>query len=206
MASPDVDSKGITSRGADFWDEEKSDIFMKTFLYDGKITRNQLDRTDDFVRQTLPMLAQYFDGKALDGLKQANPELAVFEPSSTSSWEEAKSAFINNGPAFLEVLAEYTDLIRFESQIGFIVTWDPVICTQLLLAIRDEIKSMKEVYQTEGSGKLDERVAQLSTTITEKISNADKAEDITSSRINALLSNHFNALEGQLFYSKVNLR
>ena len=205
MATPNIDTKGNLSRGAGFWDGVKEHFFAETFQIISNNMSDKFQRTNDFFYQTLPLLAQHFDGKALDALREAHPELAVFELSSKPNWEKAKSAFVDNGPAFIEVLAEFTDLTRFDSVITNMVTEHPVTSTQLLLAIREEIKNMKEASQTKGSRVVDEHVAQLSSTLSQEISNADKAKDITSCRVDRLLRNHINAAQDPRPYGKKHL-
>lgn len=206
MAEPDLNAEGVTSSEARLWkqwDLLKRSIFTATVTF---LSDCDFDKPDEFIGQTLPLLARHFDGKALDVLKKANPWLAVFEPSSTASWERAKSAFIEDGPASLEILDEFMNLIRYDCQIGLLITWDSFTHPRLLLAIRDIQKDIKETYHIEGSKKLNERVARLSTEITKAISDALREEHITSGRIDALLRYDINARQGSHLCDKECLR
>ena len=83
--------------------------------------------------------------RVLDDLKKANPWLVVFKPKSILGWEEAKSAFLKDGPACLDVLALFTDLVRFEALIGNLLSRNDgnmAFYLQLLLAVRNEIENL----------------------------------------------------------------
>lgn len=111
------------------------------------------------VRETLPRMAKYFDGTAWEHLNQTEPWLEVFEPTSTSDWNDAKVAFNTNGPAILQALVRYTDLIHLESLIACFLSNMRIACmlsnkgsarilgndeadtlpTRLLLKLRDDL-------------------------------------------------------------------
>jgi hypothetical protein len=174
------------NRTEEFWDKDKDEIFARC-----KDVRS--GEFGELFDQTLPKLALHFDGKALDGLKQANPWLAVFEPSSTAGWKQAQGAFLDNGPVCLDVLASFTDLTRSENQIGIMLSRDITLFTRLLLAIRDEI----ERHGEKDPQTVDEHAAQQMSKLTNEILDAAEAENVTRSRIEMLLRNRVKAQEGK---------
>ena len=187
-------------------DKGKNDMFFECL----KQIRNWGDRAaiESFLRQTLPAVARHFDGKALDDLKHANPWLAVFEPRSVCGWEEAKSAFLDNGPACLDVLASFTDLIGLEAQIGNMLSRNITFSTQLLQAIRSEtehiasrdLNPQKVKAERLGSRDLDpqtvDRQMKLwSTELANETSEEDETYRILRARVETLLNNRSAAEE-----------
>ncbi|KAL8792546.1 MAG: hypothetical protein Q9195_004845 [Heterodermia aff. obscurata] len=149
-----------------------------------KLTRD----LDELFEETLPALARHFDGKALTDLKQANPWLAIFEPDSKLTWQEAKDAFLVDGPAVLDTLASLTELIRFESGIGIILSRDVNISTQLLLAIRQDYESDSNIY-----GTIENQVLEMSAELTKNTLGAGEESGIAKARIEALLKTGLEA-------------
>lgn len=201
----DEESSDDESLDDNFWDDDfgdgkKENIFSEALQHIQDSAKNEQDGIEEFVGQTLPTLARHFDGKALDGLKQANQWLAAFEPGSIPRWEKAKSASLDNGPAFLDVLASFTDSTRFETQIGIMLSWDITFFTRLLLRIRDELDGLKR-HGFRGPQTLDQRVARESNKLA-KILGADKAKGITRRRIEALLRNCLQTEEWIATYTK----
>ena len=141
--------------------------------------------------QVLPRLAQHFDGKALNDLKTANPWLAVFDPSSTSNWENAKSTFIKNGPACLDVLALFTDLIRSEALIGNMLERNVAFTTLLLLAILKKMEEIENRY--DNPKKVAMQMGRWSDETDKEIAGEEKAT--VKGRVEVLLNNRFTAEE-----------
>jgi hypothetical protein len=153
-------------------------------------------KPDDFIYilRTLHKLArQFVDDKTLKELRKANSWLAVFEPASTSGWAEAKSKFIQDGPAVLDALASFTDLICMELQIGLLLVKDTHPSVRLLQIIFHRLNdpSQKENLmnrQYGDSGTVDKLV-------TNKLKDVPKVEP-TRTRVAALLRNVFEADDG----------
>ena len=170
MAAPDAETGGNSIRTADFWDPAKNKLH-------GEIWEDirTLDGYEEFFGRTLPALARHFDGKALDELRQANPWLAVFEPSSAHDWKEAKDAFLDNGPACLDVLASFTDLTRLEALIIALLRLDGSLCTALLLCMRHELELLDKYLSEQDIARS-----------TMGVFGADELEGISPSRLEAL--------------------
>jgi len=208
MASSETGS--ITSSSmdsaAEFWDDEKFEMLRRVHKYIKSQAKGEVNEIEELVCQTLPTLARHFDGEALDSLKRANPWLAVFEPDSLLDWEKAKRAFMDNGPSFFDVLASFTDLMRFENQIGIMLGEDVDFYTQLLLALRDEAEHHKEGYENGDPGSIDERVAQRSDSLANGVLDENVTGGVTKNRINMLLRKVVKAEENRWTYNTKTLR
>ena len=151
---------------------------------------------EEVLSQTLPALARHLDGKALDDLKHAHSWLAVFEPRSVLGWEEAKSAFLHNGPACLDVLAGFTDLTRFEAQIGNMLIYDINFSTRLLAAIRDETERLVgRSLDPRHPRMVGPQMERWSKELADETPEAEETERVLGSRVEELLNKRSTAEE-----------
>ena len=151
---------------------------------------------EEALSQTLPAVARHLDGKALHDLQHAHPWLAVFEPRSVLGWEEAKSAFLHNGPACLDVLVKFTDLSRFEALIGHMLSRDIKFNIRLLMAIRDETERLVgrslDPRDPRMVGPLMER---LSKELADETPEAEETDRVLRNRVEELLNKRSTAEE-----------
>ncbi|KAF2688926.1 hypothetical protein K458DRAFT_484820 [Lentithecium fluviatile CBS 122367] len=194
MATSDPEAPDETNRTAMFWNEEKRDLFKLAMDDIGgwdKVLATSGDESQLLLVQTLPALARNLDGKAIDGLRKANPWLAIFEPGSSSDWAKAKSAFIENGPGFLDTLASFTELKRIDCLIGYLLAKDVGVSTRLLKGIRDELERIRGAY---GDARtVDERVKRRVVEVPREMLDTGEAQGLSNVRIDALLRNVFKA-------------
>ena len=138
----------------------------------------------------------------MNALRQDEPWLGVFELASASDWEDAKSAFLTNGPHCLNTLASFTYLIRLEAFLLGLLRFDGAFHLELLQFIRNEMDRIVEeqpIYamttptrEIFGANSLDgirglneNRVAALCIEISRE------AESTTAPLTDSLLANHF---------------
>lgn len=211
MATHQADATSETSSTENFssketansWDDVADNLFWKTVDHIKGSPEDMLVRIEELVCKDLPTLARHFDGKALAGLKEANPWLVVFEPGSIPRWEKAKTAFVENGPAFLDVLASFTDLTISENLLGIMLAMDMNFSTQLLLVIRDELVQNKERMELlRDSGRVNEIVVKKRTKLADHVSQACEDKGVTRDRIEALLKNRLNEEDSKWSYSR----
>lgn len=161
-----------------------------------------LDEIKRHVYKTLPTLALHFDGKALEALRKAHPWLQLFERGQIDGWEEAKSAFFENGPAFLDALAKFTELTRNENLLAALLSWDLTFSTRLLQTMRAELDHHFEEEENDWEERHQSELLR-SKELANELLDAGEAGSVTWSRIEALLSVHSKVEGGPLALNRL---
>lgn len=187
------------SNTAKSWDDEKDEVMLEIWNDMEDVATDSATGIGEFLSLTLPALAQHFDGEALDKIKRANPWLAVFATSSTPGWEQAKTAYFDNGPAFLDALASFTKLLHYESLTCTLLSRDIIFCTRLLLSIRREMEGPKSIDRG-ASAAIGERATRRSSILYGKFTDLNLGKGVTRARIEALLRKNMEAEEDSQSY------
>jgi hypothetical protein len=179
---------------AEFWNEERKRIFgdFSIQLFNSQSAEERA-ADYEFLGRTLPTLALHFDGRVLADLKNTHPWLAVLEPSSPSNWDVAKTTFLENGPFCLDILEQYTELVRLEYAIGVIAQKDQTVLTYLLVGLHRALRKSISDDNSRGGGQ-DVRLKGLSESHMLGLLTAEALENgVTSDRIEKLVQNHRTA-------------
>ncbi|CAH0037979.1 unnamed protein product [Clonostachys solani] len=164
-----------------FWNKKKEEIF-------GKIAhRLSKDKPRELLGQTLPNLARVFDKEALQSLKDGNLWLAEWNTRSEAGLEESKKAFLQDGTGFIDILVEFTELMRAESHLAVLLkSSGSRFSTRLLLAIAKDLKDVKPPKSTQ---PIEPNLHESP----DNILNANIEHNIPPDRISALLGDHAEA-------------
>ncbi|VUC24515.1 unnamed protein product [Clonostachys rosea] len=166
------------TRMPDFWDKKKEEIFEKI------AHRLSKDEPRELLGHIFPNLARLFDGKTLQSLKENNPWLVEWDTGSEAGLEQSKTAFFEGGTGFIDVLIEFTELMRAESHLAVLLSSSGIqFSTRLLLGIYEDLQ---EVKPRELARPIESNLHES----LEDILEANEERGIAPNRIWALLGNH----------------